>query len=109
VVKHQAAAVEGTVCTPLGPGPLQSAYSVPVGEEPREPTSTTHHQSLKATVDYIFHRGLVLRRACSMLTPQELQRHGDEIPNQDWPSDHMALCADFTLPLPDSAEPEPQV
>ena len=59
-------------------------------------------------MDYIFHSGLPVRRVCHMLTPAELQRNGDELPNLEWPSDHMALCADFAWPPPPpSAGPRP--
>jgi mRNA deadenylase 3'-5' endonuclease subunit Ccr4 len=71
---------------------------------PGEPAYTTYHHGSHACVDYIWAgEGCHVAAVCEMLPRQALEQHGG-LPNEAWPSDHMALLADIVVPYTRDAD-----
>jgi mRNA deadenylase 3'-5' endonuclease subunit Ccr4 len=79
---------------------LRSAYCAVAG---REPPYTTCHGRYIGTVDYVWYtaepvgEGGATLRALGVLQPPRLAGIHSGLPSAEWPSDHVALVADFEV------------
>jgi len=81
---------------------LQSAYASVMG---RDPAFTNFTEGYKGTLDYVYFSSDQLAAVAVLNVPSDkaLQEYSNKpLPNEQWPSDHLCLCADF-VPLPPSA------
>jgi mRNA deadenylase 3'-5' endonuclease subunit Ccr4 len=76
--------------------PLQSAYAVATGDEPKYTNYTGHY---KGVLDYQwFSADRISCVGTEPTLPKEtLERHGEALPNVQFPSDHVCLCSDFII------------
>ena len=70
---------------------LTSAYACLCGG--REPKFTSAHNRFVGTVDYVWYGGRLEPLAVLDVPCKGVPRKA--MPNKQWPSDHVALCADF--------------
>ncbi|CBZ51479.1 Os10g0412100 protein, related [Neospora caninum Liverpool] len=80
---------------PLTIRPFQSAYKEVLGEEPR---FTNFTRDFQGCLDYIFFDNVAVKAVLSIPDENELKREV-ALPNSRFPSDHVALMAEFCLPL----------
>ncbi len=81
---------------------LQSAYASVLGSDP---VFTNYTEGYKGTLDYVYFSSDQLAAVAVLNIPSDkaLQEYSNKpLPNEQWPSDHLCLCADF-VPLPASA------
>ncbi|ESS28551.1 endonuclease/exonuclease/phosphatase family protein [Toxoplasma gondii VEG] len=78
---------------PLTIFPFQSAYKEVLGEEPR---FTNYTRDFQGCLDYLFFRNATVKAVLSIPDDCELKREV-ALPNSRFPSDHVALMADFVL------------
>ncbi|PFH32258.1 hypothetical protein BESB_015760 [Besnoitia besnoiti] len=74
--------------------PLRSAYKEVLGAEPR---FTNYTRDFQGCLDYLFFENAVAKAVLSVPEESELKREV-ALPNSRFPSDHVALMADFALP-----------
>lgn len=88
-----------TVFRSLEGGVIQSAYARYTGSDPEFTTVKCRAAGLsKYTGDYIFYNSdkLLVTQLYDLMTEQDIGTDTG-LPNRNYPSDHMALCASFIL------------
>ena len=76
--------------------PLVSSYASVLGVEP---DFTNLTQQFRGTLDYIWYDSSAIRCAAVAPVPplEQLTRAGPALPSPQYPSDHVALIADFVF------------